>query len=77
MKIKLKKAIVNKVGCFIARWIIHNCKDGFVVTRKTGEKQVIKVYSVQAYENVIKPAVHSCFKKEDVHADTANKKEVV
>ncbi len=57
IKMNVKQALINKIGCFMARYIIRNCDDGLVVTRKTGMKQVIKVYSVQAYKNVIKPAI--------------------
>lgn len=54
---KIKQALINKIGCVVAKWIIHNCDDGLVVNRKGGAEQVIKVYSVQAYKNFIKPAV--------------------
>ncbi len=57
MKI-IKGEIINKIGCFIARWILHNCDDGLVIKRKGGAKQIIKVFSEPAYRNVIKPAIH-------------------
>lgn len=55
---KMKKKIINGIGCLIAKWILHNCDDGLVVKRKGGAKQIIKVFSVQAYRNIIKPAIH-------------------
>lgn len=54
----MKKKIINGIGCLIAKWILHNCDDGLVVKRKGGAKQIIKVFSVQAYRNIIKPAIH-------------------
>lgn len=56
-QMKIKQALINKIGCVVAKWIIHNCDDGLVITRKTGMQDVIKVYSMQAYKNVIKPAI--------------------
>ena len=50
--------LINSVGCLAAKWILHNCDDGLVINRKSGEKQIIKVYSEPAYRNVIKPAMH-------------------
>lgn len=59
---KLRKKIRNTIGIIIARYIIHNDlmnnTEGWLVTRKNGTQQVIKVFSRQAYENVIRPAVH-------------------
>lgn len=55
--IKVKQKIVNALGCFVARWIIHNCEDGLEIKRKAGASQLIKVFSTQAYRNVIKPAI--------------------
>lgn len=54
---KIKQALINKIGVFMARYIIRNCDDGLVITRKSGMQQVIKVYSVPAYKNFIKPAI--------------------
>ncbi len=54
----IKSEIINKICCFIARWILHNCDDGLVIKRKSGAKQIIKVFSEPAYRNVIKPAIH-------------------
>ena len=53
----MKQKILNAVGCLIAKWIIHNCEDGLVVKRKAGAEQIIKVFSVQAYRNIIKPRI--------------------
>ncbi len=55
---KIKQKIINKAGCIAARWILHNCDDGLVIKRKAGAEQIIKVFSAQAYRNVIKPAIH-------------------
>ena len=55
---KIKKRIVNIIGCFAAWWILHNCDDGLIVNRKGGAKQIIKVFSKSAYRNVIKPAIY-------------------
>lgn len=58
---KLRKKIRNAIGVLIVRYIIHNDlvnnTEGWLVTRKTGTQQVIKVFSKQAYENVIRPAI--------------------
>lgn len=43
-KAKMKKRIINEIGCLIARWILHNCKDGLVIKRKGGADQIIKVF---------------------------------
>lgn len=53
----MKEKIINFIGCFIARWIIGSFKDGLVVKRKAGAEQIITVFSVQAYKNVIIPAI--------------------
>lgn len=54
----MKKKIVNAIGCMIAKWILHNFEDGLVIKRRGGAEQIIKVFSVQAYKNIIKPAIH-------------------
>ena len=54
----MKKKIVNTTGCMIAKWILHNFEDGLVIKRRGGADQIIKVFSVQAYKNIIKPAIH-------------------
>ena len=51
------KKLVNGIGCVIAKWILHNCDDGLVITRKGGAKQIIKVFAEPAYKNIIKPAI--------------------
>lgn len=53
----MKKKIINAVGCLAAKWILHNCDDGLVIKRKGGAEQIIKVFSVPAYKNIIKPAI--------------------
>ena len=55
---KIRQKIINNVGCAAARWILHNCDDGLVIKRKAGAEQIIKVFSAQAYRNIIKPAIH-------------------
>lgn len=59
---RLRKKIKNIIGILIARYIIHNDlvnnTEGWLVTRKNGTQEVIKVFSRQAYENVIRPTVH-------------------
>ena len=54
---KIIKKIKNAIGIMIARYIIHTGTEGWLVTRKNDTQQVIKVYSKQAYENVIRLAV--------------------
>lgn len=55
---KIKDKVVNEIGCFVAKWILHNCYDGLVISRKGGTEQVIKVFSEPAYRNMIRPAIH-------------------
>ncbi len=76
----IKKEITNKIGCFVARWILHNCADGLVIKRKGGAKQIIKVFSEPAYRNVIKPAIHKAtevIKVGDVVTDSGYHNKVV
>lgn len=54
----MKNWVINKIGCLIARWIIHNCEDGLVIKRQSGSRQIIKVFSEPAWKNVIKPAMY-------------------
>ena len=58
---ELRKKIRNAIGVLIIRYIIHsnlmNNAEGWLVTRKNGTQQVIKVFSKQAYENVIRPVI--------------------
>ena len=51
--------MINALGCMVARWILRNCEDGLVIKRKGGADQIIKVFSVQAYMNVVRPAIRS------------------
>lgn len=57
----MRKKIRNAIGILIVRCIIHNDlennTEGWLVTRKNGTQQVIKVFSRQAYENVVRPAL--------------------
>ena len=57
----MRKRVRNLIGILIVRYIIHNDlkndTEGWLVTRKNGTQQVIKVFSRQAYENVIRPAI--------------------
>lgn len=55
---KLKRMVVNSLGCLAARWVLQNCNDGLIVSRKGGARQVIKAFSEPAYRNMIKPAIH-------------------
>lgn len=80
-KAKMKKRIINEIGCLIARWILHNCKDGLVIKRKGGADQIIKVFSAQAYKNIIVPAVRRTveepFRTGDVVTDNGYYGEIV
>lgn len=53
----MKKKIINAIGCIIAKLILSNTADGLVVKRKGGAEQIIKVFSVPAYKNIIRPAI--------------------
>lgn len=54
----MKDRIINAIGCLVAKWILHNFDDGLVIKRRGGADQVIKVFSLQAYKNVIRPVIH-------------------
>ena len=58
---KIREKVRNAIGILIVRYIIHNDlmhnTEGWLITRKNGTQQVIKVFSRQAYENVVKPAI--------------------
>lgn len=72
--------LANSAGCLVAKWILHNCRDGLVIKRRGGAKQIIKVYSEPAYRNVIKPAIHKAtevIKVGDVVTDNGCHGEVV
>ena len=76
----MKHEIANSAGCLVARWILHNCDDGLVISRKGGARQVIKVFSESAYRNVIRPAIHKAtevIKVGDVVTDNGYHGEVV
>ncbi|MCX4326428.1 MAG: hypothetical protein OSJ45_03920 [Lachnospiraceae bacterium] len=80
ININVKKEIINKAGCLVARWILHNCDDGLVISRKGGARQVIKVFSEPAYRNVTRPAIHKAtevIKVGDVVTDNGYHGEVV
>lgn len=53
--------IRNVIGCLIISHIIHNDlknnTEGWLITRKNGTQQIIKVFSKQSYENVVRPAI--------------------
>lgn len=53
----MKAKIVNVIGCIVAKWILINTADGLVVKRKGGAEQIIKVFSLPAYKNIIRPAI--------------------
>lgn len=53
----MRQKIINAIGCLVTKWILHNFDDGLVVKRKGGAEQIIKVFSVPVYRNVIKPAI--------------------
>ena len=55
---KIRKRIKNLIGIIIIRYILSTGTEGWLVTRKNGTQQVIKVYSRQSYENVIRPITH-------------------
>ena len=77
---KIRQKIINNVGCAAARWILHNCDDGLVIKRKAGTEQIIKVFSAQAYRNMIKPAIHKAtevIKVGDVVTDNGYHQKVV
>lgn len=54
---KIKKKIKNTIGIIIVKYIIRTGTEGWLVTRGNGTQQVIKVFSRQAYENVIRPVI--------------------
>ncbi len=75
-----RNRIINSAGCLVAKWIVHNCRDGLVIKRRGGAKQIIKIFSEPAYRNVIKPAIHKAtevIKVGDVVTDNGCHGEVV
>lgn len=65
---QIRKKIKNAIGILIVRYIIgcdiKNNTEGWLVTRKNGTQQIIKVFSRQAYENVIRQAIRRKVHKE-------------
>ncbi len=57
----MKNRIKNAIGILIVRHILsrtlHDNTEGWIVTRKNGTKQIIKVFSLPAYKNIIRPAL--------------------
>lgn len=53
----MKKKVINIVGCVVAKWILTSTTEGLVVKRKGGAEQIIKVFSVQGYKNIVRPAI--------------------
>lgn len=53
---KRMSKFINMIGCLIAKWILRN-GDGLVIRRRGGAEQIIKVFAVPAYENIIKPRI--------------------
>lgn len=75
-----RNRIINSAGCLVTKWILHNCRDGLVIKRRGGAKQIIKIFSEPAYRNVIKPAIHKAtevIKVGDVVTDNGCHGEVV
>ncbi|RKI24678.1 hypothetical protein D7V82_14605 [bacterium 1xD8-6] len=78
--LKIKNKVINRIGCIVARWILHNCADGLVIRQKGGAEQIIKVFGGAAYRNVIRPAIHKAtevIKVGDVVTDNGYHGEVV
>ncbi len=78
--ISARNRFINIAGCVVAKWILHNFDDGFVIKRKGGAEQIIKVFSVPVYKNIIKPAIHKAtevIKVGDVVTDNGYHGEVV
>lgn len=52
----MRKKIKNAIGILVVRYILRtdlkNNTDGWLVTRKNGTQQVIKVFSCQAWEDI-------------------------
>ncbi len=58
---KIRYRIKNAIGVLIAKHIIRetldNNTEGWIITRKSGRKQIIKVFSLPAYKNIVRPAI--------------------
>ena len=65
---KIRNKIRNAVGILVVRYILgsdlHDNTEGWIVTRKNGSKQIIKVFSLPAYKKIIRPALG---RKEEMH----------
>lgn len=61
MKAKIRNRIKNAIGIMIVRYAIgrdlHDNTEGWIVTRKNGSRQIIKVFSLPVYKNIIRPAL--------------------
>lgn len=55
---EINKKIKDAIGTAIIRYILRQNTEGWLVTRKSGSQQIIKVFSRQAYENVIRPVIY-------------------
>lgn len=49
--------LINCIGCLICRFVIGKMNNEWIVVRKGGSVQVIKVYSKNAYERFYKGRV--------------------
>lgn len=59
---KISNRIKNVIGIVIAKYIIRKTLEdgkieGWIITRKNGSKQIIKVFSLPAYKNMVRPAI--------------------
>ncbi len=59
---KIRSRIKNAIGILIAKYIIRKTLEdskieGWIITRKNGRKQIIKVFSLPAYKNIVRPAI--------------------
>lgn len=65
---KIKDRIKNAIGILIVRYILgrdlRNNTEGWIITRRNGSKQIVKVFSLSAYTNIIRPALG---RKEEMH----------
>ena len=60
----MKKKIFNFIGEMIIKYIFWRERKGgdnsvICIKRKNGAEQVIKVFSKQAYANIVYPALHN------------------
>lgn len=58
---KIKHRVKNAIGILIVKYIINKNlnenTEGWIITRKNGRKQIIKVFSLPAYKNIVRPAI--------------------